>query len=337
MYKIAYLVPYFGSLPKNFKTWLLSCEANEDIDWILFTDDKTEYKFPKNVKVKYTTFKEFIKRIQDNYEFDIIIDRPWKLCEFRPAYGEIFEEELASYDFWGHCDMDMIWGNIRKFITDDILDKFDKIGFQGHSTLYKNCYEVNTRYKTIVPGKIDYKTIFCSKEGQCFDENGICEIYDYLKIPYFRETNFAHLDRFASSFFLGHLPIDEDYKNKRQIFIWENGRVLRKYLVGKKVLQEEFMYLHFFSRPMSYKEKKYDLSNKYVIYPDILKDLTEEINAKYINRYGKCNPISFYCKVAYYNRKKLTVKKIINSFIIKYKSSKTRQNSKISVKSNKIN
>lgn len=43
MKSIAYLVPYFGKLPAGFKMWLLSCAANETIDWILLTDDRTEY------------------------------------------------------------------------------------------------------------------------------------------------------------------------------------------------------------------------------------------------------------------------------------------------------
>lgn len=336
MYKIAYLIPYFGKLPEGFKLWLLTCKTNSTIDWIIFTDDKTSYDYPNNVKVCYTTFNDFKKRIQSHFDFPIIIDRPWKLCEFRPAYGEIFHKELVGYDFWGHCDMDLIWGDIRKFITNDILEKYEKIGFQGHSTLYKNCSEVNLRYKTIIPGKIDYRKIFSSKEGHCFDENGICEIYDYLQISYYRETNFAHLDRFNTSFFLGHMPISEDYKNKRQLFVWKKGKVLRKYLFNRQIHQEEFMYLHFFSRPISYKEKTYNLTDQYVIYPDIVKNLNKEVDRSYIKCYGKCSSIRFYCKVAYFYRKKLTLKKIVNSFIIKYKRLKNRENSKLATKSSKI-
>ena len=48
MKSIAYLVPYFGKLPAGFKMWLLSCAANETIDWILLTDDRTEYNYPNN-------------------------------------------------------------------------------------------------------------------------------------------------------------------------------------------------------------------------------------------------------------------------------------------------
>ena len=49
-----------------------------------------------------------------------------------------------EYDFWGYCDIDLIFGNIRKFITDDILDKYDKILSRGHFTLFRNKDSINT-------------------------------------------------------------------------------------------------------------------------------------------------------------------------------------------------
>ena len=108
MKSIAYLVPYFGKLPAGFKMWLLSCAANETIDWILLTDDRTVYNYPNNVKVHYCTYDSIKERIQNNFDFPIVISKAWKLCDFRPAYGEIFSDELKTYDYWGHCDMDLI-------------------------------------------------------------------------------------------------------------------------------------------------------------------------------------------------------------------------------------
>jgi hypothetical protein len=36
------------------------------------------------------------------------------------AYGEIFANELHEYDFWGFSDIDLIWGNIRNFYTEEL-------------------------------------------------------------------------------------------------------------------------------------------------------------------------------------------------------------------------
>ncbi len=315
MKKICYIIPYFGKLPKGFEMWLLSCKKNETVNWIIYTDDKTEFNYPQNVKVKYYSYEEMKNKIQSFYNFKIEINRPWKLCDFRPAYGEIFKDDLKDYDFWGYCDIDLIFGDIRKFITDEILEKYDKIGFQGHSTLYKNTEEVNKRYKTIINEKVNYKNVFQDSEPYFFDEVGICEIYDNLNIPYYKGVNFAHLNCFTNSFFLSHLPDTENYKNKRQVFIWKNGKMLRYYLYDNKILKEEFMYLHLFCRPISFKEKKYDESKTYVIYPDVVKEIDEsKVTYNFIKNKGKCSAIKFYIKIAYAYRKKLTLKKIISKF-----------------------
>ena len=101
MKTIAYFIPYFGKLPESVNMWLLSCKMNPTINWVLVTDDKTQYDYPDNVKVVYCTYEDFKKKIQDNYDFTINIYKPWKLCEFKPAYGEIFADLLQGYDFWG--------------------------------------------------------------------------------------------------------------------------------------------------------------------------------------------------------------------------------------------
>ena len=141
MKKIAYVLPYFGHFPKGFELFLMSCKNNSTIDWLIFTDDKTKYDYPPNVKVKYYSFEDIKKKVQKNFDFKIVLDKPYKFCDFKPAYGEIFSDELKEYDYWGMCELDLVWGDIRKFMNDEILEKFERIGFQGHSTLFKNTKE----------------------------------------------------------------------------------------------------------------------------------------------------------------------------------------------------
>ena len=310
MISICYVVPYFGKLPNNFQLWLNTCEANKTINWIIFTNDKTKFNYPKNVKCYYFEFEEIQSLIQSHYNFQIKIDSYWCLSLFKPAYGEIFAEYLKGYDFWGHCDIDLLWGDIRKFITDDILNKYERIGFQGHSTLYKNTKKVNLRYKTLVPNKINYIDTFSGKTKYSFDENGMTDIYEYLKIPYYAETIFAHLSIREYSFWVCFLPQEEDYKNHRQIFTWSNGKLLRKYVYQNHIFDEEYMYIHFFTRPMKYIASGNEANKEYVIYPDVVKIKDKPITVKYINRYGKCNKIAFYIKTLYYNRKKIRLSKI---------------------------
>lgn len=310
MKSIIYIVPYFGKLPKNFQIWLNSCAFNSSINWIVFTNDRDKYLVPENVKMVYMEFDEIRKLIQSKYDFDICLDRPWKLCDFKVAYGDIFADYIKEYDFWGHCDLDLIWGNIRKFINDDILNRYEKIGFQGHSTLYKNIDSVNFRYKTSIAGIPDFKKIFESTKGYAFDEVVICEMYDRMGIAYYKDTNFAHLSKYTPSFNLEYLPTEMDELNKNQVFLFSNEGLFRYSLVKKNIIRQEYMYIHFFCRPMIYKAKN-NQNIKYLIYPDKVVDFNKSLDIKIIKKYGHKNKIKYFISSIYVNRKKLTIKKII--------------------------
>lgn len=311
MKSICYVVPYFGKLPENFQLWLHSCSKNKTINWLIFTNDRTEFQYPNNVKVIYNDFSYIKELIQKNFDFKIDINSYWRLSFFKPAYGEIFKKYLAGYDFWGYCDIDLIWGDIRSFITEDILEKYERIGFQGHSTLFKNTEKVNSRYKTMVPNEINYIDVFSGRKKFSFDENGMDIIYNYLDIDYYKETIFAHLSKYEYSFVLKYLPEKDNYKNFRQVFLWNNGRLYR-YFINKenKIEKEEFMYIHFFCRPITYVYNKDKMNDKYIIYPDKVKPFDDTITEKIVKKYGKNSIINYYCKSIYFNRKKLTVKKI---------------------------
>lgn len=311
MKSICYVVPYFGRLPESFPLWLVSCKANPTVNWIIFTDDKTAYSYPKNVRVYYCSFDDMKKRIQENFDFPIVIDRGWKLCDFKIAYGEIFAKELAGYDFWGNCDVDLMWGNIRKFLTDEILDKYEKIGFLAHSTLYRNTPEVNARYRTIIDGLTNYKTAFSSSDGFAFDEVGIEAIYNHLGIEYYKEINFANLTKYERKFHLDCFSEEEEYKNNRQVFTWKDGTLLRHYLYNGKIFDEEYMYIHFWCRPMSYKVSDYSDKNEYLIYSDVVSDKSFKLTQGLIKRKGINHPITFYAKSIWKNRHKITLERII--------------------------
>lgn len=310
MKSIAYVLPYFGKFPKGFELFLLSCKNNSTIDWLIFTDDKTKYDYPSNVKVTYYTFEEIKDKVQKNFNFKIVLDKPYKFCDYKPAYGEIFSEELKGYDFWGMCDLDLAWGDIRKFITDDLLNKYERIGFLGHSTIYKNTAEVNSRYRTIFDGN-NYKVVYTNQGAYAFDEVGMDNIYKILNIPYYNEIIFANLEKYSYGFSLDLMPKEEDFKNKYQIFTLEDGKLYRYYLNNGMIEKEEYFYIHFWCRPMTYRPKVYDINKKYIIYSDVVDYLKKDITPKLIYKKGKGNMIIYYIKSIWKNRRKITIEKII--------------------------
>lgn len=312
MKSICYIIPFFGKLPgKAFQLWLTSCKANPTVNWLIYTDDKTAYNYPENVAVKYCSYEEMLEKLQNNFDEKIEVKTPWHLSLFKPAYGEIFSDDLIGYDFWGYCDIDLMWGDIRRFFTEEILEKYDRIGFYGHSTIFRNTPEVNARYKVIVPGELNYKDAFFKGNRYSFDENGIDAIYNYLDIPYFQEIIFANLTKYERKFHLDAMPDEDEYKNNRQVFTWKNGRLARHYLHGGKIFDEEFLYIHFWCRPMSYKISKFTEDTEYLIYSDVVSDKPFQLTKSLINRKGISHPISFYAKSLWKNRHKLTPERII--------------------------
>ena len=323
MKKIAYVVPYFGKFPKGFQFWLQSCGCNKTIDWLIFTDDYSNYKYPENVKVRYMTFDDLKTKVQKIFDFNISLEKPYKLCDYRPAYGEIFEEELSGYDFWGYCDIDLVWGNIREFYTNEVLEKYEKIGFFGHSTLYKNNKEVNRRYRTYFEGELYYKDVYSSEKGFAFDEVGMDRIYERLEKPVFSEIVFANLLKYDYGFFLDQQKEEDLYKNESQIFIWKNGKLTRYYLDGYGVKTEDYLYLHYWCRPTSFKIREYNPEKQYLIYADTTTDSDIEITEELIKKLGKRNVIRYYAKSIWWNRKKLTLERILFNIrgMMKYKES----------------
>lgn len=311
MKTICYIVPYFGKLPSNFQLWLLSCKCNPTINWVIYTDDRRSFDYPPNVKVKYCSFDDIKRRIQSFYDFKIDLSRPWRLALMKSAYGEIFYEDIKQYDFWGYCDIDLMWGNIRKFYTDDVLNKYFRIGFQGHSTLFPNTPMARTLYRTIIPDHTTYIDVFSGKSDFSWDESGMNMICHWLNLPEFVDVCFAHLDKFSKGFFLKKRPKSENPYNDFQIFTWNKGTLIRHYLDCKTIQQEEFMYIHFWCRPMRYKTKNINIENTYYIYPDCFTDKVIGISLKSLKKYGTRSKIAFNINMLWVNRSKITIKRLL--------------------------
>ena len=296
MKKIVIIGVYFGKFPQNYDLWLKSCEFNPTIDFKVVTDQKVKAKI-KNLEYINMTLTDFNNKMKEKIGKDFNISTAYKCCDFKPVYGIILQDYISNYDFWGHCDFDMIFGNIRKFITDDVLNMYDKILPLGHLCLYRNNDMVNNRYKE--EGSIvgDYKEVFSSSKNFAFDEmNGIAQIYYKNKYPFYDERIFADISIIRKRFTLAQK--DKNYNN--QVFYWEDGSVYRAFERNKKIVIEEFIYIHFKQRKYMkifpnkqefnsfyicddgflYKERgipTIDDINKYNKYPGFIIELLEKI------------------------------------------------------------
>lgn len=242
---IILISPYFGKLPNYFKLFLKSCEFNNTIEWLIFTDENIDFKkdIPNNVHIYYIEFEQLIELIKNKLHLDVKISKPYKLCDFKPAYGIIFEDYIKDFDFWGYCDMDLIFGDIRSFITEEILNQYNKILNRGHLTLYRNNKICNNYFK-LSHNEIDYIKIFNNEKIYGFDEwNGIYKLLKYNNIPQYHKEFIADINPKKMRFYMTKL---KNYYY--QVFYWENGKVYHCYYYKGDVYKEEVCYIHFQKR-----------------------------------------------------------------------------------------
>ena len=62
----------------------------------------------------------------------------WRIGD---VHGFLFEKYIKDFDYWGHCDCDLIFGNLEKNVTPLLNEDYDKLFAAGHLTIYKNTYD----------------------------------------------------------------------------------------------------------------------------------------------------------------------------------------------------
>lgn len=250
MTKIAILLCYFGRLPDSFPLFAESCRRNPTVDFLLFTDD-TPKDLPPNIHLHPTDFAALQRRVAGCFDFVVTLHTPYKLCDYKPAYGEIFAPELTGYAFWGYADTDLIFGDLRAYFTEQRLRSYHKLYAFGHLSLYRNTPENNRVYRQ--PVGMDYRKVFTTKEIMVFDElQGIAAKYKALGLPFLDRQDYADITKAAEHLALtdvgitGDNPLHANYPE--QIFYYDHGRVLRDAYLNNQWLTDEFIYIHISSR-----------------------------------------------------------------------------------------
>lgn len=169
--KIAIITFCLGEIPYWSDYFIKSCAFNTKIDWFLFTDCQIKGNNYSNIKIIGTSLNEIGRLISKKINIKVNIKHPYKLCEFRPAFGLIFNKYLQKYDYWGYCDIDIIFGDILFFLEKVIEMDYDIISphkkfIHGHLCILKNIPEVNNLFML----SANYKEIFSSERLHVFDE-----------------------------------------------------------------------------------------------------------------------------------------------------------------------
>lgn len=254
MNKIAMVIPYIGKFPKFFDTTIYTCSKNTSIDWYIFTDQPfDEYKGKyKNVIFNEITLEKIKQKIETvSGKQHVKCDNPYKLCDYKPLYGEIFNDFISDYAYWGYCDLDTVFGDLDKFLKVPLEKEYDKIGNWGHFTLIRNTPEINHRYTLSITENGERLNLFekmiKTNKVVHFDETaGINRIYQENDFESYNDRDlcgdilYENLDLYSN---------DKRFvKAKRMCFLWDNGKTYLVYSEQDKVRFNEFGYIHLQKR-----------------------------------------------------------------------------------------
>lgn len=228
--RICLVLLYFGRLPLYFPAFLRSCEANPDVDWLFLTDQAPpERELAGCISWISSSCKEINERASDLIQARVE-KTAYGLSDMKPTFGALLGDHLKGYDYWGHCDCDAIFSNIRKHIDPwlargpDVLTSRDNFHC-GHFTLWKNSETVNNFFRQ-VPG---YKDFLTNRDYRWFDE-------DVISPPIRRAKEAGTLDvQYASS-----LVVDWPQLERSPVgWHWERGEL------ENRITGERPMYIHF--------------------------------------------------------------------------------------------
>ncbi|RHJ31168.1 DUF6625 family protein [Bifidobacterium pseudocatenulatum] len=268
MKKCVLILPYFGKFNNYFPLFLKSCGYNPSYDFLIFTDNTDFYNYPQNVHVVPMTLNEFRANASQKLGFEPCIPTAYKLCDFKPAYGFLFEDYIQDYEYWGHCDCDLVFGNLEKVLS-PVLDKdYDKVFAAGHLTIYKNTFDNNRRFMKSLEGREIYREAFTTSRIYVFDENVRCSMNpDRLNVHtlfrdndakiYEKDLSFnvspkkAKITRTAYNPQTQKFEEDHRYANLARYYLCADGLLVVSWNKDHAVVNtHQYLYMHLQSRRM---------------------------------------------------------------------------------------
>jgi hypothetical protein len=142
-YSIIIVIAYFGKFPEWSALYFETLKRNSTINFIFYTDNLKPDMDAPNVIFKTMCFEEYKNKVSTTLGFTFNPMSAYKLCDLRPLMGVIHHEDIKGVDFFGWADMDLLFGDIRSFYTQEVLRDHDVFSshahiVSGHLALFRN-------------------------------------------------------------------------------------------------------------------------------------------------------------------------------------------------------
>lgn len=260
MKTIAILIPYFGKFPEWADLYFETLKKNSTIDFIFYTDcDYDSYK-ANNIRFIRISFNEYIEWVNAKIDADFKPANSYKLCDLRPLFGYLHQQDFVGYDFYGWTDMDVLFGDIRSFYNNEVLENYDVISthstrISGHLALFRNTPRNISMYKQIY----NWKEKLSFEEFVGIDEHGITNAYTMTWFDKFNEKFSTNINNVITRWLKRHktkrLYLVEQYTTPFRSYPWLDGTKFGEQpnvwyykdgtISNNRDGEREFIYIHF--------------------------------------------------------------------------------------------
>jgi hypothetical protein len=262
MKSIVFICFYFGKFPEWFELYFETLRLNSTIDFVFYTDCDYEEYSSHNVTFNKISYEDYVFKVIQKTGIDFTPANPYKLCDFRPLLATIHNEDIKDYDFYGYADLDLIFGDIRSFYTDELLNKYDVFSTHAHTlsdhcVLFRNIDLNINMYNQIGGWAEKLSSPYCVGIG----EDNLFLAYEKYKLNQFKR--FRGIYKYIYKFRGLKLYLKEQYTTPFTPIPWINGEINEFqpsswfYKDGKitnsRDKNRNFLYLHF----MNFKSSKY--------------------------------------------------------------------------------
>lgn len=248
--KAVFIVCYFGKFPNYFPLWIQTAEMNTKFDFFIFTDQNPSFSKSSNVRIIPMTFRQMKEIIKTKLGNRFVIRTPYKLCDYKVAYGLLFEDYIREYPFWGFCDIDTLLGNLNHFITDEVLEHHDKLFRHGHMILMRNNEKMRKLFMNEYENVMSYRFAYSTNHVTHFDESATVAYAQRFDKTIRHYSGGQFLDAVWNSYTLRQYPHPEE-----KLCLWKNGELFVLWLENGVLQKEELMYVHMQKRTMHVREQ----------------------------------------------------------------------------------
>jgi len=260
--RVALFNCHFGKLPEYLPFFLKSASTVKCLDVYIATNDDIspyvdlckEHGFDNINFVSYD-IADLENTVSRKLGVDYKMPSVRKICDWKTAYNFLFSDIADAYDYWGHCDLDIIMGDVDSYL-EPLTGVYDIIS-GDRSRL---CGPFNLYHKSL--GDIFklhdfWDRIMLEMPHVAYDEKGLDEAVkksEHLLVCYgvsdgsvmqnYGSPHLAHPLRIPATWSDGKLTIDEDGRETMFIHMGHKNEILNTefYNTNFKINQKGFSY-----------------------------------------------------------------------------------------------